>query len=91
MTIIPFIPNNTSSPPFSEVIRMDGSSYLMNVTWSLYAQRWYMTLLDQSNTTVWNGAMVGSPLGTDIYLAPDVFNTSTILFREDTGNIEVNP
>lgn len=91
MTIIPFTPNNHAAPPFAAVVRLDGASYLMNVTWNIYSQRWYMTLLDQSNTPTWSGAMVGSPLDYDILLAPNVFTTSTILFREDTGNIEIVP
>jgi hypothetical protein len=50
-----------------------------------------MTIADTSGNVMWNGAMVGSPLNYDIFLAPGVFNQSTILFREDSGNIEVTP
>ncbi|WP_297505908.1 hypothetical protein [Ferrovum sp.] len=50
-----------------------------------------MTLTDNTGNVIWTGAMVGSPLGFDIYLALGIFTTSTILFRADTGNIEVTP
>lgn len=91
MTSIAFNPSSSSTPPFQASITMDGSPYLLTVTWNLAGQRWYMTLTDQNGNIVWNGAMVGSPLTDNIYLAVGVFTTSTILYREDTGNIEINP
>jgi hypothetical protein len=90
-TLIPFTPSNASNPPFSTPITLDGVSYVLNVAWNFYGQRYYMTISDTSGNVMWNGAMVGSPLNYDIFLAPGVFNQSTILFREDSGNIEVTP
>jgi hypothetical protein len=90
-TFIPFAPNNSISPPFQTVVTLDGASYTALVTWNIAGQRWYMTLQDQSGNVAWCGAMMGSSLSYDIYLAPGVFSSSTILYREDTGNIEVAP
>lgn len=90
-TIIPFTPSNSSSPPFATPLTLDGASYLGNATWNVYGQRWYLTIVDQTGTIIWCGAMVGSPLTYNIYLAVGVFDSSTILFREDTGNLEINP
>jgi hypothetical protein len=90
-TLIPFAPNNLSSPPFSTPLTLDGASFVGNVTWNIAGHRWYMTISDASGSVAWSGAMIGSPLNYDILLAPGVFNSSTILFREDTGNLEVNP
>jgi hypothetical protein len=90
-TLIPFIPNNNSSPPFSTTVTLDSVSYSLNVTWNISGQRWYASITDQSSNTVWMGAMVGSPLGYDIPLAPGVFQTSKILYRADTGNFEISP
>jgi hypothetical protein len=90
-TTIPFNPSNASNPPFSTPLTLDGASYVGNVTWNVYGQRWYMTIADTSGNVIWTGAMIGSPLGFDILLAPGVFRSSTILYRADTGNIEVNP
>ena len=90
-TLVPFTPSANTSPPFSHVFTLDGQSYLGTVTWNFAAQRWYFTLTDSSGAVVWNGGMVGSPDGYNIYLALGVFTTSTILFRKDTGNFEVNP
>ncbi|HGL4258432.1 TPA: hypothetical protein ACKE3D_002112 [Burkholderia dolosa] len=91
MTLIPFTPSNASTPPFSTSVTLDGASYVANVAWNFYGQRYYMTIADTAGNVIWTGAMVGSPNGFDILLAPGIFKQSTILFREDTGNIEVNP
>jgi hypothetical protein len=91
VTLIPFTPSNASNPPFSTPVTLDGGSYVANVTWSFYGQRYYMSIVDVSGTVIWTGAMVGSSLNHDVLLAPGIFSQSTILYREDTGNIEVNP
>jgi hypothetical protein len=90
-TLIALSLNNSTSPPFSYVFTLDSASYPGSVTWNITAQRWYFTLSDQFANVVWNGPLVGSPPGFDIPLAPGIFGTSTILWREDTGNFEVNP
>ncbi|QGZ66267.1 hypothetical protein [Paraburkholderia acidisoli] len=90
-TLVALTLNNSASPPFSYVFTLDSASYTGSVTWNVYAQRWYFTLQDQLANVVWNGPLVGSPLDYDIPLAPGIFTTSTILWREDTGNFEVSP
>ncbi len=91
MTIIPLTINNNLAPPFSTLFTLDGNQYNGAVTWNLYAQRWYLTLTGPNNALVWNGPLIGSPLTADIYLASGIFQTSTLLYREDTGNFEQNP
>lgn len=90
-TLVPFQPNGQQSPPFRTIFTLDGASVIGTATWNIFGQRWYLSLTDQSGNNLWTGAMVGSPNGTNIYLAPNVFQTSTILYRADTGNIEVSP
>ena len=90
-TLVAFAPNNQLAPPFSAIFTLDGTAYSGSVTWNVYAQRWYFTLTNQGGTVIWNGPLIGSPLTADIYLAPGIFETSTILYREDTGNFEQNP
>lgn len=90
-TFVPFLPNPSGAPPFQAIFTLDGQSIVGAVTWNFAAQRWYLILTDQSGNILWCGAMVGSPLGADIPLAPGVFSTSTILYRADTGNFEVTP
>ena len=90
-TLTAFAPNSQVNPPFQATFTLDGNVYGGTVTWNVYAQRWYFTLADQTGTVVWNGPLVGSSLTDDVPLAPGIFETSTILFREDTGNFEVTP
>ncbi len=91
MITIPFTPAPNQSPPFQTVMTLDGKAYKCAVTWGFYAQRWYMTLTDNSGALIWSGAMVGSPMDFNIYLALGIFKTSTLVYRVDTGNIEVGP
>lgn len=88
-TTIAFSPSTTASPPFQAIFTLDSASYTASVTWNMAAQRWYLTLTDADGAVTWCGAMVGSPLSTDILLAPGIFTTSTLLYREDSGNFEV--
>ncbi len=91
MTTIAFAPNNSASPPFSTVFTLDGQNYNCVVGWNVYAQRWYFTLTDQAGTIYWTGPLIGSPMGSNILLAPGVFSTSTLLYRESTGQFEIEP
>lgn len=90
-TLIPFQLNAQGNPPFRTIFTLDGQSVVGTVTWNIFGQRWYLSLTDQTGSNLWTGALVGSPPGFDIYLAPDVFQTSTILYRADTGNFEIGP
>jgi hypothetical protein len=90
-TLIPLTLNNSASPPFQTTVTLDNVSYALSITWNLSAQRWYVALLDQFTNQIWLGPLIGSPLTYDIPLAPGIFTTSTILFREDSGNLEVSP
>jgi hypothetical protein len=90
-TLIAFTPNNNASPPFSTTVTLDNVSYSLNAFWNISGQRWYASLTDQSGANIWTGALVGSSLAYDIPLAPGVFQTSTLLYREDTGNFEITP
>lgn len=91
MTTIPFTPNNGNAPPFSTIFTLDGNPYNGSAWWNIAGQRWYLTLSDQSGTVVWNGPIIGSSLTYDIPLAPNVFSTSTLIYREDSGVFEVTP
>lgn len=90
-TYIAFTPSNTSAPPFAASVTLDGASYQLSCFWNLYRTGWYYQLTDQNNNVVFTGALVGSPLTADIYLAPGLFAASTLLYRADTGNFEVGP
>ncbi len=89
--IIPFNPSNQNNPPFQTAATLDGIIYLLSARWNIAGQRWYLMIQDQYGNTVWNGALVGSTQGYDIYLASGIFSSSTIVYRSNTGNIEITP
>ena len=91
MTIIPFFPIASSVPPFSTLVTLDGQSYLLSALWNLAGQRWYITLADMDGNIVMNRPLTGSPMDSDLNLVFGFFATSTIVYRTDTGNIEVGP
>ncbi|WP_036023308.1 phage baseplate plug family protein [Paraburkholderia dilworthii] len=91
MTLIPFTPSNNASPPFSTQVTLDNTSYTFSAAWNISGQRYFASITDQSGANIWTGALIGSPLDYDILLAPGIFGTSTILYRADTRNLEVNP
>ena len=90
-TYVPLQIVANASPPWKGQFTLDGAAYQGVVTWNVAAQRWYFSLAQQNQSPTWYGPLIGSPLDADIYLAPNIFQTSTILFRSDTGNFEVNP
>jgi hypothetical protein len=90
-TLIPLNLSSTGTPPFQTSVTMDSQAYKLTVAWNFAAQRWYASLVDSQGNVAWYGALIGSPLAYDILLAPGVFTTSTILFREDSGQFEITP
>ncbi len=91
MTIIPFTPSQVASPPFTTLLTLDGQSYTFSVAWNIVSNRWYFTLIDQNGARVITQPLIGSPPGSDIFLAPGLFSTSTLVYRVSTGNIEQTP
>lgn len=90
-TLIPFTPSVTAAPPFSALVTLDGASYSLVAMWNVYAGRWYFSLTDQNGNLIINQPLIGSPPNANIYLAPGVFTSSTILFRVATQNFEIVP
>jgi hypothetical protein len=90
-TFIPFAPSNTQSPPFQAQVTLDNTPYTFSAMWNFAFQRYYASLTNAAGGIAWYGALIGSPLGFDIPIAPGIFQTSTILYREDTGNLEITP
>lgn len=89
-TYVPFTPSTTLLPPFQTTLTLDGTAYTFSAWWNLLG-RWYFTLTDTSQNPIYTGAMVGSPDDASVFLAPGVFQASTLLFRSSTRNIETNP
>ncbi len=92
MTLIPFTPNsNSNTSPFTTILALGVASYVFQVAWNVYRGDWYFSLTDQSGNPIINQPLIASPPDADIYLAPGLFPTSTIVYRPSTGNIEIGP
>lgn len=90
-TYVPLSISANATPPWQGNFTLDGANYQAQVVWNFAGQRYYLALYDNGGSLVWFGALVGSPLDYDIYLAPSLFTASTILYRADTNQFEVNP
>jgi hypothetical protein len=91
MTVIPFTPQANGFPAFSALVTLDGQPYTLVTMWNAYRYDWYLSLTNQSGQLVINQPLIASPPGANIYLAPQLFTTSTLLFRESTNSFEVGP
>jgi hypothetical protein len=90
-TIIPFLPNDASSPPFQAQVTLDGNPYQLVTMWNFYRGYWYVSITDQNGTVVCNQPLIGSPPDFDIPLFPGLFTSSMILYRPSTSNFEQTP
>ncbi|MDE2469452.1 MAG: hypothetical protein KGL35_12075 [Bradyrhizobium sp.] len=90
-TYIPFAPSPNAIPPFQTIVTLDGKQYSLICVWNVYRQDWYYTISDQAGNVVITQPLIASPTTSDIYLAPGIFTTSTLLYRITTGNLEINP
>lgn len=57
--MFPFVPSSSAQFQFSPTL--DGGSYNASVPWLLYGARYYLSLASTDGTSVWFGAIVGSP------------------------------
>lgn len=83
----PFTGNERESMLFTPVL--DGTVYNCQIKWNIAAQRWYLLITDNSGNTILNTPMVGSVSTGGINLIYGVFTSTTLIWREKNGQIEV--
>lgn len=88
-TFVPFQQPLNSPMQFNATF--DGSNYIVQVPWSLFGQRYYVTVMDQFGNLVFNIPRIGSTLDNNINLLQGYFKTSTMVFRTATNQFEINP
>ena len=76
---------------FSFQPELDGQLYNVIVVWSLFGQRWVVTVYGLSGVLVFQKPLVASPDGYDINMAAGYFKSSTLIYRDSTNNFEVSP
>ena len=93
--IIPFVPPPTEAFRFTPTL--DGQTYSVTVTWSLFGRRWYINVYNLNGRLIVSKALIGSDLGAVIE-SLDWVNGAVILTTEvphgynylDTVNITVS-
>jgi hypothetical protein len=88
-TLVPFVPPPTTLFSFSATL--DGASYTVTVAWNVTGQRWYVNVTDTTGNLVVSIPLIGSPPDHDISLVAGYFQTSTLVFRQETQTFEISP
>lgn len=83
-----FTPSPTQNFSFNPTL--DGNAYTAIVTWNVFGQRYYLNIYTTQGALIICTAIVGSPDDYSINLAAGLF-TSSLLFRESSGQFEVSP
>lgn len=83
----PFTGNEQKSMEFSPVL--DEEVCNARIKWNIAAQRWYLYISDNSGKVIINTALVGSTSSGGINLISGAFSTTTMIWREKDGQIEV--
>lgn len=83
----PFTGREQKSMTFSPVL--DGTVYICQLKWNIAAQRWYLLITNSAGNPVLNTAVVGSTSAGGINLISGVFSSTTMIWREKNGQIEV--
>lgn len=88
-TFTQFTPSVSKNFTFQPTL--DGQVYSVVITWSLFGQRWLVNCYDLSGNLVFVRPLRSSPNDADINIAGGYFNTSLLVYREQTRNFEVTP
>lgn len=86
-TSYPFTGDELKSITFTPTL--DGAVYSAQITWNLASQRWYITITGNDGTRYLTRPLVGSVDGADINVVFGVFTSTTLIWRIDSGVIEV--
>jgi len=88
-TLIQFAPTVTQN--FSFLPTLDGRQYYAVVDWSLYGQRWVLSIYTLQNVLIVQKPLTASPDNYDINLVEGYFTTSTLVYRDSSNNFEITP
>lgn len=88
-TLTAFTPTNAG--PFQFGATLDGQDYICNVTWNLWAQRWYLNIYTTQGVAVLARALIASPPDYPINLIYGLFLTSKMVFLDAAQAFVVTP
>lgn len=85
--LFPFSGNEQKSMVFTPML--DGEVFNCQIKWNIAAQRWYLTVTDNSGRRQLTIPLMGSPAEFDINLLVGAFSTTKMVWRVTSGQIEV--
>ena len=88
-TFVDFAPSPNSLFTFQATL--DGQQYTVIVSWNLWGARWYVNIFTVGGAWIVTIPQIASPLDYDINLVAGYFTTSTLVWRVDNGQFEINP
>lgn len=87
---IPFSPSASAPQLFPAVL--DNKSVLIQITWLLGGNRWFLNIYDaQTNALVWARALVPSSQNQPLNQIGGVYETSTLIYDRDNSQIVIGP
>jgi len=99
-TVTQFAPSQTSAFTFSAVLQgptsnvtSAGDLFNVSVPWSVYGQRFYVTITDQDGNVVLNTPLIASadPPAQQFNMVSGYFTGSTMVFSENLQQFTVAP
>lgn len=85
----PFAPTVNRNFVFSPTL--DGVQYTVEVTWSLFGQRWVINVFTLQGVRVLSKPLRTSPENYDINLIAGYFTTSKLVYRASSDTFVVTP
>ncbi|HHX5192643.1 TPA: phage baseplate plug family protein [Yersinia enterocolitica] len=82
-----FSGNERESLSFTPLL--DGVIYNCQIKWNISAQRWYLNITDNSGNQILTTAMIESTTGMGINLISGIFSSTSMIWRQPNGRIEV--
>lgn len=88
-TFFPFAPTVNRNFVFSPTL--DRTQYTVEVTWSLFGQRWIVNIFTLQGVRVLSKPLRTSPEDYDINLIEGYFTTSKLVYRASSDTFVVTP
>ena len=89
MTTVNFNPSPYANFQFNPTL--DGITYVAICTLNTYSARYYVSIYDNSGNLIVTNPIIASPDNFNINLVFGYFQTSTLVYRQSSGNFEITP
>lgn len=88
-TYVPFTPSG--AVPFAYQAVLDGDRCQITASWNVFGQRWYFSVFDSNGDRVVTLPLIGSTDTYSINLLAGYYQSSTMVYRVSTNQVELGP